>query len=96
MPPIRAMLAIGNQLDFTDMVGIRRLLRSVDIPGTENTVLRVENYVNNTYLPTVVQGAYQMRVHIIALAPLQFQVIAANIGVIIPVNWWLIPVVALP
>ena len=87
MPPIRFVTVADNEIHFEDCRNLRKDLLATDIPSGNNTVAKVEDYINNTWIPANVSG-YQMLVHVISRNPLRVAVGTWNIGMTIPPNWW--------
>ena len=87
MPPIRSVRCTDNRIEFTDYAGVARVLTAAAIPQSQNTVARVENYLNTVWIPANVTG-YQMRIHVFQLNPLRVTVGTWNMGLTIPTNWW--------
>ena len=87
MPSIRSVSITDNVVSFVDHRGVTKTLDASSIPQTQNTIAKVENYVNGTWIPANIDG-YQMRVHVFSLNPLRVTVGTWNLGESIPANWW--------
>lgn len=88
MPPIQKTNCVRDQLSFTDGRGIQRTINFLDIPSLSRSVDLAERYINEVWIPTVVQG-YQMEVHVFSVSPMVLSVITQNLGRPIPSGWWL-------
>jgi len=88
MPPIRNIIISDDQVQFTDYRGVTKTLNAADLnPNLDNTT-KVENFVNDTWIPANVVG-YQMKIHVFQLNPLRFTIGTWNLGMPIPNNWWI-------
>ena len=87
MPSVRSIIISDNSVVITDSLGVTKTLSASDIPQTQNTVAKVENYINGTWIPANVTG-YQMQVHVFSLNPLRVTVGTWELGASIPENWW--------
>lgn len=87
MPSVRSIIISDNSVVITDSLGVTKTLSASDIPQTQNTVAKVENYINGTWIPANVTG-YQMQVHVFSLNPLRVTVGTWELGASNPENWW--------
>lgn len=85
MPPIKSISVADNQIIIVDKNGTSSL-NPLLIPSTNITV--AENWLNNTYLPGVTNGAYQALVHVFSTNPLKVAIIIADLGQSISATWW--------
>lgn len=85
MPPIRQIQLNDNQIILVDKT--TKILNAADIPASQNTLSKVENWINTTWLPTNITE-YQAQVHVFSLNPLRCTLGTWNLGEIIPTNWW--------
>ena len=85
MPPVRSVQIADNSLTIRDKSGTRTLTASM-IPLTQNTVAKVETWINTWLAANLVN--YQARVHVFALSPLRVTVGTWNAGLPIEPNWW--------
>ena len=88
MPPIRSVKCADDLLEFTDSRDVTKTLQAIAIPPNQNTIAKIETYINNVWIPTNVSG-FQMQVHIFSRSPLRLTVFTANLGIAIPANWWM-------
>ena len=86
MPCIRSVTIADDVITFTDKNGTKTL-NAAQIPAQFNDTAKVENYLNNTWLPANVTD-YQMRVHVFSLNPLRYTIGTWNLGEAIPSVWW--------
>ena len=86
MPAIKSINCENNKLIVFDQDGSYEF-DAGDIPNDANTVQKLEDYLNNEWLPTVA-GDYQIKVHIFSVSPLTLTAFTADIGESIPENWW--------
>ncbi len=88
MPPIRQISCDKNALKFTDQKGVEHIFDTSNIPQGKDTTAKLESYINDEWLPPLLDGQYQLKVHIFSLAPLQMSPWAGDNGVRIPADWW--------
>ena len=88
MPPIRSVSSVDNIITIVDHRGGPITLRASDIPASQNTIAKIESYINLTWIPANIVG-YKMQVHVINRSPLRIVVWTGNLDVAIPANWWL-------
>lgn len=89
MPTIRSV-DCSNGITIIDGSGKRQLLPA-NIPAQLLLPQDVENWINQNWLQS---PDYQINVHVVSVQPLQVTVYTANIGEIIPPNWWIDPIAA--
>jgi len=88
MPPVRSVRCADNLIEFTDFSGIQKTLLANNIPSGNNTVAKIETYINDVWIPANVTG-YQMRAHVFSRLPLRVTVGTWNFGITILESWWL-------
>jgi len=86
MPPIRFVRIDSNSVVFQDHRGVTRTLTYTSLPSQQNTIAKAEAWVNN-WLASNISG-YQMAVHVFSRSPLRLTVYCADLGEVIPANWW--------
>ena len=90
MPSIRSVSVDKNMLKVIDRKSIF-IFDASNIPPDKDSVAKLQNYINDTWIPSLEITDYQMAVHIFSVSPLSLTVYTANIGEKIPVNWWVVP-----
>jgi hypothetical protein len=89
MPAIRSIQINSTSLQFTDYRGVAKQLLVSQIPSTQNTVAKVETWLNGTWIPANADlTSYQMVAHVFSISPFSATIYVANIGATIPSNWW--------
>lgn len=86
MPAINS-INCANGLVFVDDGGEHSFGVS-DIPADKDTVQKLEDYLNNEFLPNNSSGGYKIKVHVFSLSPLLLTAYTADLDVNIPNNWW--------
>ncbi len=86
MPAIRSVQIEDNLVTITDQKGVR-ILDATKLAGNLNTIAKVENFVNNTWIPANITD-YACAVHVFSLNPLRVTVWTGDIGLTPPANWW--------
>jgi len=88
MPPIRSIILGLNTLSIRDHRGVARTLNASAIPSQQNTVARVETWINTVWIPANISG-YQAVVHVFSLNPLHATIWTGDLDVPLPVgDWW--------
>ena len=88
MPPVRSITTAADRLTIVLNDGVERTILASQIPATQNTVAKVETYLNNIWRPTFLAGRCVMEVHVFSLNPLRVNVWTSNTGLTPPANWW--------
>ena len=88
MPKIRSISTSNDFITISDHLGLRTFNAST-IPVAQNTIAKVETWLNTVGLPAITDGAYQIQVHVKSISPLQVSIITANPDAVIRPNWWI-------
>jgi len=87
MPRIRSISTGNDFITISDHLGVRTFDAST-IPSSQNTITKVEKWLNTVGLPTITDGAYQIQVHVNSINPLSVSIITTNPGLVVSPNWW--------
>ena len=87
MPSIRSISCDKNILKVLDRKATY-IFDASKIPPDKNSVVKLENYINTQWIPSLEITDYQLEVHIFSVSPLLLTAYTANIGEKIPINWW--------
>ena len=85
MPSVRSLITrdTGDILDVIDAVSRKTIPDSFT---TGKSVATVQGPAD-TWVVNNITG-YQMRIHVFSTIPIRFGVICADLGVVIPDDWW--------
>lgn len=86
MPPVRSVSCNPVALSIIDKNSSRTLTFST-LSGSLNTATKVENYINNTWIPANITD-YEAAIHVFTLNPLRYTIWTGNKGMTPPTNWW--------
>ena len=91
MPMIRSIQFAPDYSSVTIDRGFKDeppiVINLVDLHLT-GTIAQRENQFNTWLANRFSDGGDQFRIHIYSLSPFKFNIIVANLGVVIPDNWW--------
>lgn len=87
MPAVRSVKISDNVIEIDDFRGVKKTLKASSIPSSQNTIAKIENYINNTWIPANITE-YQASVHVFSINPLRTTVGTWELGESIPANWW--------
>lgn len=88
MPRIRSLSTGNDFITISDHMGVRTFNAST-IPVAQNTIAKVETWLNTVGLPAITDGAYQIQAHVNSINPLNVSLITANPDIVIRANWWI-------
>ena len=90
MPPIRSVVCAPDRVTIeTSKFGTVTLTRAMIPAATLNVGIAATEAWINTRLASLVGLGFQAQVHVTAVFPqLLFTMICANVGSVIPANWW--------
>lgn len=85
MPAIRQVSIQSDKISF-DSVGVTKTLTYASMPASQNTIAKVESFINSWLASNV--NSCQMVCHIFSINPVKATIYTANLGDSIPANWW--------
>lgn len=91
MPAIKSISVENNKLTVYDSFD-SYVFTVNDVPvgifTSGNPTQELEDYLNETWLPSVANGNYQIKVHVFSVSPLALTVWTGDPEVVCPDNWW--------
>lgn len=87
MPTIQSIDITKNSLILIDYKG-KYVFDTSKIPPDKDSILKLETYLNDEWLPPLTRREYQTQVKVFSLSPLKMSCAIADDKEIIPQNWW--------
>jgi hypothetical protein len=88
MPPVQSLTLADDLINIQDVNGAFVVTTSM-VPPTAVPAI-AEAWLNGTWVPANIVG-YQLVFHVLTMVPhMTVKLLALDMGVAIPVNWWLL------